>query len=205
MRSFALLTVAGLATAASASILNPGQSFETNPGTIPAESAPTGTVIATLTSPFTAGTFSGSLFTQVIQGDSTNPLGGLTFVYTLTNNAVSPDAINRLTITGWQGWSTDAAYDVTSAGVIPFDIDRSSNANVIGVDFQQDGTTVPLTPGTTGRRIVIQTNAPAFREVTANVIDGSVVSVTTYGPAVPAPAAAGLLALGALGAARRRR
>ncbi len=214
MRSFTALVglvsitgILALAGTSQASLLAPGVSFETTLGGAPGEAAPTGTVIASLNSPFTSGAYTGTLNVQVLQGDTTNPLGGLTFVYTLSNDFTSTDAINRLTITGFNGWQVDAAYDIASLGVIPFDIDRSTsgNGNVIGVDFAQNSSTVPLTPGTIGRRIVLQTNAPAFREVLANVIDGSVTTVTTLGPNIPTPGAAAVLALGALAAGRRRR
>jgi MYXO-CTERM domain-containing protein len=204
--AFASATVVVLAGAASASLLNPGVSFHTTLGFAPGEAAPTGSAIASLNSPFTSGAYTGNLNVVVLQGDATNPLGGLTFVYTLSNNAGSEDAINRLTLAGFAGWQVDASYDIASMGVVPFDIDRSNGSgNVIGVDFQQNASTVPLTPGTTGRRIVVQTNAPAFREIIANVIDGSVTSVTTLGPNIPTPGAAALLGLGALAAGRRRR
>lgn len=202
----ALVAFAGLS--ANAAILTPGQSFETILGSVPGGPAVSAgaVLVAQRTSPFASGTYTGSLNVQVYQNDANNTLGGLTFLYTLTNDpSPTNDAINRLTITGFNGFAVDASYVITSLGTVPFDIDRSSNGNVIGVDFQQNGSTIPLNPGATGRVIALRTSAPAVRDVIANVIDGSVTSVTTIGPAVPTPGAAALLGLGGLAMARRRR
>ena len=55
------------------------------------ETDPTGgTVLSSLSAPFVAGTYSGTLISQVISGDPSNPLGGLTFTYLLTNNLGMP-------------------------------------------------------------------------------------------------------------------
>jgi MYXO-CTERM domain-containing protein len=206
------MIVAGLVLSAGGvahgAMLPPGTSFETTLGAAPGGPAISAgaTLVASRTSPFASGTYTGNLVVQVFQNDTNNTLGGLTFVYTLTNDP-SPvnDAINRLTITGWQGWLIDASYVTAAVGTVPFDIDRSNNGNVVGVDFQQNSNTVPLFPGNTGRPIVLRTNAPAVRDVIANVIDGSVTSVTTIGPNIPTPGAAALLGLGGLAVARRRR
>ena len=60
----------------------------------PGEPDPTGgMILASLTVPVVAPTFSGSLTSQVIDFDPSNTLGGLTFTYALTNNATSAHAV----------------------------------------------------------------------------------------------------------------
>src|SRR4051812_24688490 len=70
----------------------------------PAEADPTGGVIQPGTgvgvpfvSPAGPGQFSGTLTTTVIAGDPSNALGGLTFTYRLTNDAISLSALEQLT------------------------------------------------------------------------------------------------------------
>lgn len=153
-------------------------------------------VAPVLTLPFVTGTFSGTLTSMVISGDTTNALGGLTFVYTITNNAVSPDAIHRLTVNGYNGFLTDASYQAAAAQK-PTTIDRSVNGDVIGFGFI--GAPLgfgELAPGATSTPLVVQTNAPAYRETFASVIDGTVTTVGTYSPVVPEPVTMGLMALG---------
>jgi len=171
------------------------------------EPDPIGGVLAApvLTLPFVAGTFSGTLTTTVISGDTTNTLGGLTFVYQITNNDVSPDAIHRLTVNGFSGFVTDVSYQAAAAQK-PTTIDRSNNGDVMGFGFI--GAPLgfgALDPKAFSNPLVVQTDAPAFTQTFASVIDGTVTTVGTYSPAVPEPMTAGLLSLGlALVLARRR-
>lgn len=192
------------AASAFASTIVPGQTvvqFSDEPD-------PVGGVLAApvLTLPFVAGTFSGTLTTMVISGDTTNALGGLTFVYTITNNDVSPDAIHRLTVNGFSGFATDGSYQLAGADQKPTTIDRSTNGDVIGFGFI--GAPLgfgELAPGATSTPLVIQTDAPAYRQTFASVIDGTVTTVGTYSPVVPEPMTLGLLLVGMGTAIIRRR
>jgi len=149
-------------------------------------------------SPAGPGQFSGTLTTTVIAGDPSNPFGGLTFVYRLTNDAVSQNSIGRLTIVDFSGFLTDVSYQIPAAGLAPTSVNRSIGAGTtIGWDF----TGVPvglgkLNPGAGSAVLVVQTNALAFTDDFANVIDGAVVQVPSLGPTVPEPAMLSLLALG---------
>ena len=172
-----------------------------------AEPDPVGGVLVApvLTLPFVTGTFSGTLTTMVISGDTTNTLGGLTFVYTITNNDLSPDAIHRLTVNGYNGFATDASYQA-APGQKPTTIDRSVNGDVIGFGFI--GAPLgfgELSPGATSTPLVVQTNAPAYRQSFASVIDGTVATVGTYSPVIPEPMTLGLLLVGMGTAIIRRR
>jgi hypothetical protein len=154
--------------------------------------------------PFVAPTFSGTLTTTVITGDTSNPLGGLTFTYLLTNNQGSVNAIGRLTVTDFSSWLTDASFQ-TGPGLAPAYVDRAGTGDVIGFSFQGPPLGASqLLGGMTTTLLVVQTNAPAFVPAIASVIDGSVAQAATFSP-VPEPATMSLLALGGLLLARRRR
>ena len=122
------------------------------------------------------------MVTKVIAGDPSNPFGGLTFSYFLTNNAVSANNIERLTVDGYTGWGTDVSYQtpVPPGDIPPTFNDRDASGNVMGFTFQNP---VPLpgggflgngvlAPGDTAALMVIQTNAQSFQPTIANVIDG---------------------------------
>jgi hypothetical protein len=176
----------------------------------PGEPDPTGgAVVASLAAPFSvAGAFSGTLTTTVLSGDPSNALGGLTFTYELANDGkAGPHSLGRMTVKDFAGWLVDASYQSTSAGVVPGSIDRQPSADVIGFNFLPtpvDVLTSFLVPGTTSRKLVLQTNAPAYADSLASLINGNVTQVATFGP-VPEPSTWLLLALGAAALAARRR
>ncbi len=160
------------------------------------------TLVASITDPVAAATFTGTLTSSVYVNDPANP-GGLTFTYLLSNNG--PNANERLTVSKFTGFLTDAGY-VTGAGVVPTLIDRTT-ADVVGFDF--DPTPLGLGvigTGQSGDLLIVRTNATSSQPSTASVIDGSVATVPTFAPlSVPEPAALGMLACGAIGLLARRR
>jgi hypothetical protein len=170
------------------------------------EPDPTGGVVvgAPLVSPFAVpGFFIGTLTSTAIAGDPSNPLGGLTFVYDLTNAPGSPNAIARMTVEDFTGFLTDASYETVPApvGLPPTLIDRLT-ADTVGFGFLGFGPG-PLFPGMTSARLVVQTNAPAAILSEANIIDSGSITVPALGP-VPEPASLGLLAAAGVLAIRRR-
>jgi hypothetical protein len=213
MRTLKSLTCAAAAAAmlvasSTAATLPPGSAL------IPVPSAAEpqgGSVLATLASPFSVpGSFSGTLVTQVIQGDTSNPLGGLTFTYEF-NNLNGPNSIGRMSVNNFLGIAMDVGYDSGSAGVAPALADRNPFGDVVGFSFfpfSLDPNTGFMTPGSNTRRLVVQTNAPAYRDAQASLIDGGVTMAATYAAVVPEPAsvALGLVGLmaGALFVVRRR-
>lgn len=150
------------------------------------------------------GTFSGTLTSQVISGDPSNPYGGLTFIYTVANDATSADAVGRLTINGFAGFQTDVSYQTPTAAQLPTTIDRSVSGNVIGFHFVGapfgQGA---IQPGASSAVLVVQTNATTYARTIASVINGTVDMVDSYAP-TPEPATLALLTIG-LGLLCRRR
>jgi hypothetical protein len=166
-----------------------------------------GTVLATTGPvPYTASNFSGTLTSTVIAGDATNPYGGLTFVYQVTNSSASINSIGRATFLDFTGWLTDVSFQTPLAGLAPALADRGAAGDFVGFTF------VPaplgpgvLMPGMSTAQLVVQTNAPAWKNSIANVIDGSVAgNILALAPAVPEPATVSLLALAGLALLRRR-
>src|SRR4051794_11115908 len=115
MRRFSKL-VCGVAVASVIAICSNVQAAPLAPGaTIPAPSEPdpTGGVVKPGTGGavgFAAGgaaPYSGTLTSTVIAGDPSNPLGGLTFTYRLSNDGTSLSALERMTNIDFTGFLTD--------------------------------------------------------------------------------------------------
>jgi hypothetical protein len=171
----------------------------------PGQAGPTGGVVVAgpLSSPFIAPTFTGTLTSEVIAGDPSNGLGGLTFVYALSNNPLSPDAIERLTINSYSGFTIDASYQAPAIGQVPTLIDRSAApGDVVGFSFINPIPAIPgfgqgvLAPGASSALLVLQTNAAFSHLTVASVIDGNVANASAYAPVIPEPST---LVLGTMG------
>ena len=171
------------------------------------EPDPTGGVAAcpTISFPYATATFSGTLTTSVLIGDPSNPFpGGLTFTYILHNDATSSNTNARLTTRDWTGFATDASYQIPLSGIAPAYYDRIT-ADVVGFSFAAPPLGAgSIGPGASSDLLVVQTNATQCVPAIANVIDGAVATVNTWGPA-PEPASLAFLALGGLALIRRRR
>jgi len=199
-----VLSIAGLAGTAFAAPLPPG-------GTIfPVVGAPvSGTVVTSGSVVVTAATFSARVFFEVVDEGALNPLGGLTFLYAVSNSASSSNQIGRFTINGFGNWLVDGTYSSTSFGVTPglfpttLDRDVANGGDTVGAGFELFGPGTIL-PGQTSWFSVFRTNAPDWRNNAVQVIDGSIGTNVVPAP-IPAPGAAALLGLGALAAGRRRR
>jgi len=206
-RSFsALLVCAGamiLSSNAMATLLAPGATVA--PG---ATASPAGAtlVVDSGLQPFTSvdtTSFSGTLRTRVYNNDAGNPFGptGLTFTFLLTNNG--PDSLERLVTINYTTLLTDVGVNQAAVvGAAPVAVDRSVSGKVIGWDY----TGSPgVGPGGNSTLLVVHTNALLFQQVSNSVINGSVASVSSFGPLVPEPATLGLASIAFLGLVARRR
>lgn len=161
-----------------------------------------GAPLASISMPFSAAPlYTGTLISEVYNNDTSNPYGGLTFVYQLSNDFVSLDAIHRLTINNFSGFLIDASYQIPTAALVPSLIDRSL-AGTVGFHFIPNPPGVgELSPGLATPLLVLQTDASTYVSTFASVIDGTVTTVPSFSPApiVPEPASILLMAIGAGG------
>jgi hypothetical protein len=190
-----------LGTSADAALLNSGSTLFPAPGEV---NPVGGTVLANQTIPFLIpGFFDGTLTSTVIQGDTSNPFGGLTFTYRLNNATTSPNAMARFTVGDFTGFQVDASFQSPGTGVAPTLIDRLT-ADVVGYSYSQAGGPGPIFPNSSSGLMVVQTNAAAFAPTLANIIDSAAISILSFGP-IPEPGSLGVLAAGAVMLIRRRR
>jgi hypothetical protein len=203
---FASVLVAASASLATPLPLNSTIAASNAPGTI-------GGALIANTGPvaISSGTFSGTLTSEVLVNDPANPFGpgNYTFTYLLTNNAVSPDTMDRISVPGYgvAGLLTDASFSTLAPGIAPTLCSRSAGlGDVIGANYFPPNS---LSPGTTSELIVIQTNTNQFNQSIASIIDGSTAQVLTFAPlrTVPEPSAfvLGILGMAGLATARRWR
>lgn len=176
---------------------------------------PTGTLLASSTSPFLSASLNGTLISKVYSGDATSPLSGLTFTYQIVLSPVSPSAVSQLSISRFGSFLTDVSYFGDGATNIPPSfISRSSEGGGIGdviqFHFGAPGPTESLLPGNTSSLLIVQTSSANFQPTTASIIDGvAVPNIASFAPlnVVPEPgiAALGLLGLTAFAATRRKK
>ncbi|MBX9789608.1 MAG: PEP-CTERM sorting domain-containing protein [Pirellulales bacterium] len=189
--------VALFGATAQASLLPPGVTALAVGEAEPGPSA----IVATLTVPVVAPTFTGSLTSTVLSGDPTNPFpGGLTFIYDLSNDPGSPHAVHRLTVSNFTGFLTDVSYSTLTPGIAPTLMDRGPLAgDVVGFTFVGFPLGAgALVPGGVATTLVVQTDATIFTVSKAAVIDGSTANVDTLAPkAIPEPATLVMALIGA--------
>jgi hypothetical protein len=171
---------------------------------LPAEAEPVGaSLVTSSTINFSALTFSGTLTSKVWSGDTSNPFGGLTFTYEISNDLLSADPIDRFTLSSYAGFLVDASY--SGAGVVPTTVTRNPAGNQISFNFSgiSEGT---LIQGSSSPVLILQTSAATYQNSIGGVINSSTVNVATFAPlAVPEPTTAALLALGAIALGWRRK
>jgi len=192
----------------------PPDVFATNPVT-----DGLGSVIASQTVSGSASTLDVTVQEWVVRETAT---GNLDFVYQVTNNAASTDAVGRVTVSNFGAGAfgttgpfiLDVGY-VAGTGTggppttqpTPDTVDRlnAQQGRVVGFDFNIFG----VARLNSSAVLVVATNARAYTGGAVAVIDGSSVNLTGYQPvATPEPssmAIAGLGALGLIGYGIRRR
>lgn len=112
------------------------------------------TTTAHMLVPFVTATFTGTLESWVIGGDATNPYGGLTFVYRLSNSDVSSHSIERLTINGYNGFTAGVGY-LAAGTLAPSTTVGGVAAGAVGVDLLPTlaDRSVSLNPAVTGATV----------------------------------------------------
>lgn len=175
---------------------------------------PTGTLLASATTPFLSATLNGTLISRVYSGDGTSPLSGLTFTYQIVLSPSSPNAVSQLSVSRFGSFTTDVSYFGDGAtNVPPSFINRSSEGGGIGdvmqFHFGPPGVTESLFPGDTSSLLIVQTDSLNFQATTASIIDGvAVPNIASFAPfSVPEPSVAvlGITGLVALAVARRKK
>lgn len=161
------------------------------------------TLVDSLASPFSTSNYSGVVDSIVLSGDSTNKLGGLTFVYALSNDAGSKNVLERLTVLGFGGLTVDVSYNpvLPPIGVAPSVMDRSfGSGDTIGWQFVGPPLSPAgyLDPGDNSYYLVVQTGVHDYTRGVANAIDGVSTSVAALVP-IPEPTSLALAACGAAG------
>lgn len=183
-------------------------------------------VLASSTQHFVAtpNVYSGTLFSEVIAGDTRNPFGGLDFVYHITvDSRGTSDGIHRITIDDFANVRTDVGFIRGTGERRPTSVDRSPAASVFGPGDGGDvigwnylpSSCNPLgclvTPGTLARglssaTLIVYTDAHMFRNTTAQFIDGGIAHAATFAP-IPEPETYALMmaGLGLMGFVVKRR
>lgn len=213
MKKFALLAAAALyATPAFSTVLAPGASGVTPD---PFNLATQGTLLASLSVPASALTFTGTMTSAVYRNTS----GTLDFYYqvTRTGSGTSGDeAIQRFTSSSFAGFSVDAFFEALATG--PFVAmnngagDAATDArNVSGGILTVDFGANPLDGTENSGVYIFRTNATDFTTGTFGILDGSAAQGPTFAPTLlPEPGTwmTMLAGFGVLGMAlrfRRRR
>jgi hypothetical protein len=174
---------------------------------------PTGTLLATTTTPFLSASLNGTLISKVYSGDATSPLAGLTFTYQIILSAASPNSVSQLSISRFDSFLTDVSFFGNGATnqTPPSFISRSNEGGGVGdvmqFHFGAPGPTDTLFPGQNSSLLIVQTSSPNFQATTASIIDGvAVPNIASLAPlTIPEPSSAmlGLAGLAAFAIARR--
>lgn len=194
MRKFALLAAAALyATPACATVIVPGTPTPGLPATPGTE---TGTLLASLTAPGTALTFSATLYSAVYREAD----GTLSFLYqvarTGAGNGPTPNdqAINFLTASAFGLFTVDALESAGGFGIFQAAnnpgidtslISRDGTGNVLTVSFGANN----LAGTDISNVYIFHTNATNFTTGTYGILDGSSLQGLAFAPtaAVPEP------------------
>jgi hypothetical protein len=176
---------------------------------------PTGTLLASTSTPFLSSSLNGTLISRVYSGDGTSPLSGLTFTYQIILSASSPSAVSQLSVSRFDSFLTDVSFfGNTPTNAPPSFISRSSEGgsvgNVLQFHFGAPGPSETLQPGGLSSLLIVQTDSPNFQPTTASIIDGvAVPNIASFAPlsVVPEPsvAALGIAGVVAFGLARRKK
>ena len=152
---------------------------------------------------FGAGAFAGSLTSQVWECDESNPWGGLTFAYQISNSSACTESLGLFALLGF----TDSLIDVnySGSGIAPRQASRAVDGNKVTFGFFDRHGQETLLPGGVSAWVVIQTSGHTWGLNQLIGLDAEQVLAPTFAPvAVPEPAVVSLIGL-AVGIGWRRR
>jgi hypothetical protein len=193
----AVVTVMAVASSVWAAPLLPGSEvIPVTPTTGPSP-APWGspTLIASVTSPYAAGSLSGTMTSMVFR----EAAGNLDFFYQVTSTSAHP-AIH-MSVAGFGSYTTNV-YSSTDATILPSPANSSLGTvnfadiyrfdpDVVGADFLGG-----LANAST-YWLIVQTNATTYSGTTAFIQDGAQATAASFAPA-PLPSSLALFATGAV-------
>jgi len=189
LAAFLVGTLLGVSKA-SASPLSPGATLQLRLASEPDDAH----LVAQTNFSFTSGSFSGTLTSKVWADDESNPWGGLTFTYKLSNASSCLESLGLFALRGFADSLVDVNY--SGSGIAPRTVSRSVSGSEIAFGFFTRHGAETLLPGDTSAWLVIQTSCNTWGVNQFVGMDAEMVAATTFAPvAVPEPAAATLLGL----------
>lgn len=169
-------------TVASATSLSPGATINLRLASEPDDAY----LLAQTNFSFTSGSFSGTLASKVWESDKSNPWGGLTFTYKLSNASICTDSLGSFVLRGFKDSLIDVNY--SGSGIAPRTASRSAAGNEITFGFFTRHGEEALLPGDTSAWLVIQTGCNTWGVNQLVGMDSLEVVATTFAPvAVPEP------------------
>lgn len=177
---------------ADAALLSPGATLNLRLASEPEDAR----LVAQTNFSFTSGSFSGMLTSKVWESDDSNPWGGLTFTYKLSNASSCTDSLGLFSLSGFKDSLVDVNY--SGSGIAPRTASRSAAGNEIVFGFFTRHGEETLLPGDTSAWLVIQTGCNTWGVNQLVGMDAQDVTATTFAPvAVPEPGTLTLLGLAA--------
>jgi hypothetical protein len=154
--------------------------------------APAGTLLASLSAPFTFTTVAGTTKGTAVSAVFLNSSGTLDFYYQVVNDPTSATAIARVTVVKFTGFITNTGFRLDGLGPFvpatrpPVTADRNAAGNTVGFSFNPpDG--MKILPGTTSSVMVVSTNSTMFTTGNLNLINSGSATVAAFQPAGAVP------------------
>ena len=159
-------------------------------------SAAAGTLLATLTTPFSFATAAGTTKGTVVSAVFLNSSGTLDFYYQVVNDPTSATAIARVTVVKFTGFITNTGFRTDGASlsggafsngtVAPVTADRNTAANTVGFSFNPPDS-AKILPGTTSLVMVVSTDSTMFAAGNLNLINSGSATVAAFQPTGAVP------------------
>jgi hypothetical protein len=159
-------------------------------------SAAAGTLLASLSTPFSFTTTAGTTSGTVVSAVFLNASGTLDFYYQVVNAPTSATAIARVTVAKFTGFTTSTGYRTDGASVAgglfvngtapPVTADRNAAGSTVGFNFQPPDS-AKIAPGTTSFVFVVSTDSTNFAAGNLSLIDGGQETVASFEPAAAPP------------------